>query len=93
ATGTVARVWYGHSLGSPAWRYTITFADDTGAMWTFEPSLNRGRRQQVGTRVPVAYLTSDPAGTARRTDGLDGYLGWVLVATGATTAVAATLLT
>lgn len=56
-------------------------------MWTFEPPLSRGREQQVGTPVPLAYRPDAPDRTARRTGGLDAYFHWVLIAVGVVAAV------
>ncbi len=85
-TGTVSRSWIGWSGGQKTWRYTVEFRDTAGTAWTVEPSLSRGREQQVGTPVPLAYRPAAPDRTARRTDGLDAYFHWVLIGAGVVTA-------
>lgn len=81
-TGTVSRSWHGWSGGQKAWRYTVEFRDTAGTVWTFEPPLSRGREQQVGTPIPLAYRPGAPDSTARRTDGLDAHFHWVLIGAG-----------
>ncbi len=80
--GTVSRSWSGWSGGQKTWRYTVEFRDTAGTVWTFEPSLSRGREQQVGTLVSLAYRPDAPDRTARRTDGLDAHFHWVLIGAG-----------
>lgn len=82
--GQVATCEHGWSYGDRGWRYTVDFRDVAGTTHRFAPSLNGGRRKEVGSPVEVAYAAADPAGTARRTDGFDGtfhlWLGGVGVA-------------
>ncbi|MGN6245799.1 MAG: hypothetical protein ACTHQ3_19285 [Motilibacteraceae bacterium] len=87
--GVVAESWSGFSCGEPANLCTVEFCDLDGAVWRFRPPLSSARRRAVGTRVQVSYSPSDPAATARKTDGLDGYLHWVLMGIGAALAVCA----
>ena len=82
-TGTVVESGSGYALGDPAWVCTIEFADADGTARRFEPPLTSARRRAVGTPVAVAYSPSDPAGTARKADGLDGALHWVVTGVGA----------
>ncbi|KQX65670.1 DUF3592 domain-containing protein [Angustibacter sp. Root456] len=92
ATGTVVESGSGYALGDPAWVCTIEFHDSAGAVRRFQPPLTSARRRAVGTPVAVAYSPSDPAGTARKTDGLDGSLHWVVMGVGAALVVAGLLL-
>ncbi|MGN6611012.1 MAG: hypothetical protein ACTHLJ_04505 [Angustibacter sp.] len=91
-TGTVVESGSGHALGDPAWVYTIEFEDAAGVVRRFEPPLTSARRRALGTPVAVAYSPSDPAGTARKTDGLDGVLHWVVMGVGAVLVVAGLVL-
>ncbi|QNN53444.1 hypothetical protein [Nocardioides mesophilus] len=86
-TGAVATSWRGYALGSPSWRYTVGFTDADGNAWTFEPHVVPAREQLPGAPVAVAYLPHDPAGTARRADGLDAALPGILILVGVTSAV------
>ena len=90
--GTITTSWRGWGGGQRTWRYQIEFRDTSGVVRVFEPSLSRGRPRAVGERVEVAYLPSDPAATARRTDGVDGKLHWVFVVIGICAAVVFSLL-
>jgi hypothetical protein len=85
-TGTVSRSWLGWSTGQKTWRYTVEFRDTAGTVWTVEPPLSRGREQQVGTPVALAYRPDAPDRTARRTDGPDAYFHWILIGAGVVTA-------
>jgi hypothetical protein len=76
----------GWSGGQKTWHYSVEFRDVAGTVWTFEPPLSRGREQQVGTPVPMAYRPDAPGHTARRTNGLDVYLHWVFIGAGVVTA-------
>ena len=80
--GTVSRSWFGWSCGQKTWLYTVEFRDTAGTVWTFKPPLSRGREQQVGTPVSLAYRPDAPDRTARRTDGLDAHFHWVLIGAG-----------
>lgn len=91
-TGTVAQSWAGTALGDPAWLYAVEFRDADGAFWRFQPPLTSARRRAVGTRVQVAYSPVDPAATARKTDGLDGQLPWLVMGVGVALIVGAVLL-
>ncbi|MGN6331292.1 MAG: hypothetical protein ACTHOD_06515 [Motilibacteraceae bacterium] len=84
--GWIAESWRGCSLGDPANLCTVAFRDGQGTVWRFRPPLSSMRRRVVGAPVEVAYSPSDPQGTARKTDGLDGRLHWVVLAVGALTA-------
>jgi hypothetical protein len=84
--GWIAESWRGHSLGGPANLCTVAFRDGEGTVRRFRPPLSSMRPQVVGAPVEVAYSPSDPQGTARRTDGLDGRLHWVVMAVGVLTA-------
>jgi hypothetical protein len=70
-------------VGEAAWLCTVEFHDADGTLWRFQPPLSSARRRAVGTPVEVSYSPSDPQGTARKRDGLDGHLHWVLTAVGA----------
>lgn len=85
--GSVVESWSGSSCGEPANLCTVEFCDLEGAIWRFRPPLSSARRRSVGTPVQVAYSPSDPAASARKTDGLDGYLHWVLMGIGAALAL------
>ena len=87
ARGTVAESWFGYAFGEPAWLYTAEFRDAEGTVWRFQPPLSSGRQRAVGDPVEVAYSPADPQATARVTDGLGGYLHWVLMGVGAAAAV------
>ncbi|HEU4676869.1 MAG TPA: hypothetical protein VFS29_12815 [Motilibacteraceae bacterium] len=80
--GWIAESWRGHSLGDPANLCTVAFRDAEGTVWRFRPPLSSMRRRVVGAPVEVAYSPSDPQGTARKTDGLDGRLHWVVMGVG-----------
>lgn len=91
-TGTVAESGSGYALGNPAWVCTIEFEDADGAVRRFQPPLTSARRRAVGAPVAVAYSPSDPNGTARKTDGLDGVLHWVVMGIGAVLILAGLVL-
>jgi hypothetical protein len=91
--GTVVESGSGHALGDAAWVCTVEFQDADGAVRRFRPPLTSARRRPVGALVAVAYSPSDPAGTARKADGLDGSLHWVVMGIGAVLVVAGLLLT
>ncbi|MGN6301534.1 MAG: hypothetical protein ACTHN8_10645 [Angustibacter sp.] len=90
--GTVVESGSGSALGDPAWVCTIEFLDADGTARRFRPPLTSARRRPVGTPVAVAYSPSDPAGTARKTDGLDGVLHWVVMGVGVVLVVAGLVL-
>lgn len=86
--GTVVESGSGYALGNPAWVCTIEFEDAAGTRRRFTPPLTSARRRALGTAVEVAYSPSDPVATARKTDGLDGVLHWVVMGVGAVLVVA-----
>ena len=85
--GEVAESWHGSAYGNRAWLYTVEFHDAAGISWRFRPNTIGGRRRVAGSPVEVAYLPSDPQATARKIDGVDGYVHWLLVVVGAAVAV------
>lgn len=92
AHGIVVESGPGHALGDPAWVCLVEFRDAAGAVHRFRPPLTTARRRAVGSVVAVAYSASDPAGTARKADGLDGSLHRVLIGVGAVLVVGGLLL-
>lgn len=91
-TGTVAQSWAGTALGDPAWLYTVEFRDAEGVLWRFRPPLTSLRQRSIGAQVQVAYSPDDPAATARKTDGLDGQLPWLVMGVGMALIAGAVLL-
>ena len=90
--GRVVESWTGPAFGEPAWLCTVEFSAADGSLWRFQPPLSSARRRVVGTPVLVAYSPAYPPGTARKVDGLDGAVHWVLVGTGAAVMAGALLL-
>lgn len=89
--GTVVESTRGWSGGERAWLYTIEFHDTAGNAWRFEPPLTSARRRELGSTVEVGYSPSAPQTTARKIDGLDGYVHWVVVGTGVAIAIGSLL--
>ena len=77
--------------GKPAWLYTVEFHDAAGNPWRFQPNTVDRRRRVKGSQVEVAYLSSDPQATARKIDGVDGYVHWVVVGVGAAVVIGSLL--
>ena len=81
-TGTVVDACSTYAFGEPAWRYTVRFTDTSGAERLFQPGTAGPRRPRPGARVVVSYVPSDPVGTARRVDGINAHIHWVILAVG-----------
>lgn len=92
ARGTVVESWDGAALGDPANVCTVEFHDADGTAWRFQPPLTSVRRRAVGSHVAVAYSPADPQATARKADGLDAYLPWLVMGIGAVLAVCSPFL-
>lgn len=92
AQGTVVESWDGAALGDPAAVCTVEFHDAHGTAWRFQPPLTSVRRRAVGSHVAVAYSPADPQATARKTDGLDGSLPWLVMGIGVVIAICSPFL-
>jgi hypothetical protein len=78
ARGEVVESWHGSAFGKKAWLYTVELKDVAGTSWRFRPNLVGGRQRVKDSPVELAYLASDPQATARKIDGLDGYVHWLV---------------